>query len=262
MKIINQTFWMKIITLLLVSFTHLASAFYDPKVGRWLNRDPLGTAGGANLYCFAGNDGINRIDPFGLQVFTFSDGQTLEFEDPEALISIPCDTPLQDVIGLVLRGYPLRGCGRENWLKTFLYEDGSLGLSIDYSVLFDDTPMTRLDAFQADYNARVNALVRMEATPAWTWPVSFAGASVLVPASYAADFITCVETELGLGKGAFTAALPMSPRPPPITIPTIARTERSLSAALEKLSAPVRMERGATPIATGIAITKWTLKEL
>lgn len=39
---------------------------YDPSLQRWLNRDPLGEAGGINLYGFVGNDPINLIDDSGL----------------------------------------------------------------------------------------------------------------------------------------------------------------------------------------------------
>ncbi len=40
--------------------------FYDPTLQRWLTRDPLGEAGGVNLYGFVGNDPISRVDPLGL----------------------------------------------------------------------------------------------------------------------------------------------------------------------------------------------------
>jgi RHS repeat-associated protein len=40
--------------------------YYQPQTGRWLSRDPLGEAGGANLYGFVGNDPVSRIDPTGL----------------------------------------------------------------------------------------------------------------------------------------------------------------------------------------------------
>jgi hypothetical protein len=39
---------------------------YDPSVGRWLEKDPVGfAAGDANLYRYAGNDPVNRADPSG-----------------------------------------------------------------------------------------------------------------------------------------------------------------------------------------------------
>lgn len=39
---------------------------YDPKLGRWLSRDPLGEAAGTNLYAYCNNDPINYWDPLGL----------------------------------------------------------------------------------------------------------------------------------------------------------------------------------------------------
>jgi hypothetical protein len=43
-----------------------ASAHYNPQLGRWLSRDPLGEAGGFNLYAYCGNDPVNGHDPLGL----------------------------------------------------------------------------------------------------------------------------------------------------------------------------------------------------
>jgi RHS repeat-associated protein len=40
--------------------------FYDPANQRWISRDPLGEAGGINLYQFVGNSPLNRVDPLGL----------------------------------------------------------------------------------------------------------------------------------------------------------------------------------------------------
>ena len=40
--------------------------YYNPSTGRWLNRDPLGLAGGLNLYGSVGNDPVNWFDDFGM----------------------------------------------------------------------------------------------------------------------------------------------------------------------------------------------------
>lgn len=39
--------------------------YYDPQKGRFINRDPIGEAGGLNLYRFVGNDPANRWDYLG-----------------------------------------------------------------------------------------------------------------------------------------------------------------------------------------------------
>lgn len=41
--------------------------FYSPMMPRWMTRDPLGEAGGLNLYAFVGNNPVNWVDPWGLE---------------------------------------------------------------------------------------------------------------------------------------------------------------------------------------------------
>ncbi len=41
---------------------------YDPDLGRWLNRDPIGERGGTNAYNYAKSNVANAVDPNGLDV--------------------------------------------------------------------------------------------------------------------------------------------------------------------------------------------------
>jgi RHS repeat-associated protein len=45
---------------------YLRNRYYDPKTGRFTQQDPIGLAGGMNLYGFAAGDPVNFSDPFGL----------------------------------------------------------------------------------------------------------------------------------------------------------------------------------------------------
>lgn len=58
---------------------------YNPVQGRWASRDPIGERGGANLYGFVGNNGIQKIDRLGLE-------GTLEHIPPPTETWIP-ETP-------------------------------------------------------------------------------------------------------------------------------------------------------------------------
>jgi hypothetical protein len=56
-----------LVTFLLTMWTAQAAlAFYNPEIGRWINRDPIGEAGSENLFLSFQNDPIAYIDPFGL----------------------------------------------------------------------------------------------------------------------------------------------------------------------------------------------------
>jgi len=48
-------------------FRYMRNRYYDPLTGRFTQEDPIGLAGGVNLYGFANGDPINFSDPFGLK---------------------------------------------------------------------------------------------------------------------------------------------------------------------------------------------------
>src|SRR5690606_29600614 len=51
---------------------------YDPEVGRWTSKDPIGLSGGVNVYVYAANDPVNLVDTTG----NCPEGQTPRFLGP------------------------------------------------------------------------------------------------------------------------------------------------------------------------------------
>jgi len=49
-----------------ICFAATAHAYFDPTIGRWASRDPIGERGGENLYAFVGNEPIASFDKLGL----------------------------------------------------------------------------------------------------------------------------------------------------------------------------------------------------
>lgn len=73
--------------------------FYDPSLGRWLTPDPSGFSEGPNLYIYALNSPINRLDLFGLE----SEGLFPWRMDPDSKIDVSIDrilaaTSIRDLI--------------------------------------------------------------------------------------------------------------------------------------------------------------------
>ena len=63
-------------------YVYYGTRYYDPRNGRFLNRDTIEEQGGLNLYAFCGNNGINQWDYLGRDAYLVFDGCWREGEGP------------------------------------------------------------------------------------------------------------------------------------------------------------------------------------
>jgi RHS repeat-associated protein len=77
---------------------YVHARYYNPILGRFLQTDPIGTAGGNNLYAYVGNDPINLFDPTGLsQQETGNDSNGVEDLSQQGLSKIASGVVLAPV---------------------------------------------------------------------------------------------------------------------------------------------------------------------
>ena len=73
--------------------------YYDPSIGRYLRADPIGLAGGINIYLYANGAPVNLIDPLGLDWVSSSLGAASFVVNTGSIV-----LPVLKPFGLVLSG--------------------------------------------------------------------------------------------------------------------------------------------------------------
>lgn len=87
-----------------------AGAMYNPAVGRFAQRDPLGFSDGANNYAYVGNNPAQRMDPAGEKWYTIRDGR-----DRATVIN---DSP-DDTVEALAKIVRLEPSQFESWLRPY-----------------------------------------------------------------------------------------------------------------------------------------------
>jgi RHS repeat-associated protein len=70
-----------------IGLNYYKARFYDPRLGRFLQTDPIGYKDDFNLYAYVGDDPLDRTDPSGTTCTTNEDGKTVScrVDDPGKL---------------------------------------------------------------------------------------------------------------------------------------------------------------------------------
>ena len=117
--------------------------FYDPETGRYISADPIGLAGGMNLYAYVGGDPVTFIDPLGLAItgtwllpertsHIYADIYLNQFEPAFKVSSNPIGgttfgyLPVEFYASFKLKAYCYDDCTDEKWIATFNIKEARL----------------------------------------------------------------------------------------------------------------------------------------
>jgi RHS repeat-associated protein len=126
---------------------YMEARYYAPALGRFLSRDPIGFAGGINLYAYCGGDPVNYEDPGGMDFFGIPSG-TIAGAAGFLCMTVISRNPVAGVIGGAAIGTGWSYYRDHKDLKTSI-ADGCMGGLIGNGI---DDGIVALRAY-ANYNA-------------------------------------------------------------------------------------------------------------
>ena len=102
--------------------------WYDPAIGGWLSKDPIGFRGGnGNLYRYAGNRPAGRVDPRGLQVEGEPGGVGDDDEDSDGEVEITFGHGARHLEGTGLSAQQVEGDISQDVRDAVAGSDGEIG---------------------------------------------------------------------------------------------------------------------------------------
>ncbi len=169
---------------------YFGKRYYDPNLGRWITKDPLGTPEGPNRYAYLKNDPMSHVDQYGLysfsdfagsfwnaiQSFGSSASHTINtFKHHVSFIEYirpHFDKVAQQIVGrtiLHIAGFyqdasecGVHGRGELNNKVRITLINGILNARIDYKITMD---------YLSDCHGGINVHYVFDATEGWSWDI-------------------------------------------------------------------------------------------